>query len=124
MIDLYQVAQVTSAYRGQNANTDPADCAAARGCSGLHRLIELKKGRTRLLQESDASIRDSYTSMVSFKERYPELILQFSHATTDRRLPDTQDGRNTTKTQVLADEERLTDGDQCKSRGGHPLFAS
>ena len=46
--------------------------------------------------------------MVSFKERYPELILQFSHATTDCRLPDTQDGRNTTKTQVFADEECLT----------------
>ena len=74
----------------------------------FHRLVGLKKCRTRLLQESDASIRDSYTSMVSFKERYPELILQFSHATTDCGLPDTQDGRNTTKTQVLADEERLT----------------
>jgi hypothetical protein len=61
--------------------------------------------------------------MVSFKERYPELILQFSHATTDCRLPDTQDGRNATKTQVLTDQERLTHGDQCKSRGGHPLFA-
>jgi hypothetical protein len=61
--------------------------------------------------------------MVSFEERYSELILQFSNATTDCRLPDAQDGRDATKTQVLADQERLTQGDQGKSRGGHPLLA-
>jgi len=59
------------------------------------------------LQESGAGIGDSHAGVVSLEKRYPELVLQFSHTATDRRLPDAQNGRNAAKTQILPDEKRL-----------------
>jgi hypothetical protein len=86
-------------------------------------VIELKKRRTRLLQESGTSIRDPDTRVVSLEKRYPELVLQFAHTATDRRLPDTQNGRNASKTEMLPDEKCLTYRDQRKIGRCHPLFA-
>jgi hypothetical protein len=83
----------------------------------------LEKCRTRLLQESDASIRDPDTRVVSLEKRYPELVLQFAHTATNRRLPDTQNGRNSSKAEILPDEKCLTYRDQRKSRRCHRLFA-
>ena len=71
-------------------------------------MIELKKRRTRLLQESDASVGDSHPGVVPLKKRYPELVLQFAHTATDCRLPDAQNGRHAPETQILSNEKRLS----------------
>jgi hypothetical protein len=75
------------------------------------------------LQESGASIRDPDTRVVSLEKRYAELVLQLAHTATDRRLPDTQNGRNASKAEMLPDEKCLTYRDQRKIGRCHPLFA-
>ena len=71
-------------------------------------MVKLKKCFARLPQETNPSIGNPHTSMVPFEKRYPELIFQFPHATTDGRLPDAQYGRNAAKTQLLSDKKCLS----------------
>src|SRR5262249_29996717 len=99
---------ITRSDRRQNANTEAANLTAARSCCRLHRLIELKKCCTRLLQESDASVGDPYPGVVPLEKRDSELVLQFAHTATDRRLPDAQNGRNAPETQIVPDEKCLS----------------
>jgi hypothetical protein len=70
-------------------------------------VIELNKCCTRLLQEAGTCIGDPHTGVVPLEKRYPELILQFSHATADCRLPNAQNGRRAPKTLILPDEKCL-----------------
>jgi hypothetical protein len=71
-------------------------------------MVELKKCLARFLQKAHAGVGQSYTGMMPFEKRYSQLVLQFSHATTDSRLPDAQNARNAPKTQILPDEKCLS----------------